>query len=140
LDGLQAAVLSVKLRYLARWTARRRELAAEYLRRLADIVGLTPPVEAPGREHVYHLYVVQHERRDQLARHLSEHRLHPIINYPAALPVLPAYRRLEPKPADFPVAYRHQSRILSLPLYPEMTPAQVTAVTGALKAFHVADE
>lgn len=135
MDGLQAAVLSVKLRHLAAWTARRRELAGEYRRILADIPGLTLPPEAPGREHVYHLYVVQHERRDQLARHLAAQRIQTVINYPVALPFLPAYRRLGHTVADFPVAYRHQSRILSLPMFPEMSAAQGAAVATAIRSF-----
>lgn len=135
MDGLQAAVLSVKLRHLAAWTARRRELAAGYRRILADIPGLTLPQEAPGREHVYHLYVVQHERRDQLAQHLAAEGIQTVINYPVALPFLPAYRRLGHTPEDFPVAYRQQSRILSLPLFPEMTPEQTGLVAAGIRSF-----
>jgi dTDP-4-amino-4,6-dideoxygalactose transaminase len=135
LDGLQAAVLSVKLRHLARWTARRREIAHDYRRMLGDIEGVTLPKEASGREHVYHLYVVQHERRDQLAGHLAQRGIQTAVNYPTALPFLPAYRRLGHAPADFPVAYRHQSRILSLPMFPEMSAEQMGAVAAALRAF-----
>jgi dTDP-4-amino-4,6-dideoxygalactose transaminase len=135
MDGLQAAVLSVKLRHLARWTARRRELAAGYQRELAGTAGVGLPQAAPGREHVYHLYVVQNERRDQLARHLAERGIQTVINYPTALPFLPAYRRLGHRPADFPVAYGHQSRILSLPMFPEMTAEQQAAVVAGVRAF-----
>jgi dTDP-4-amino-4,6-dideoxygalactose transaminase len=135
LDGLQAAVLSVKLRHLARWTARRREIAHDYQRSLGGIEGLVPPKAAPGVEHVYHLYVVQHLRRDQLARHLAERGIQTAVNYPTALPFLPAYRRLEHSPANFPVAYRHQSRVLSLPIFPEMTAKQIAAVVAGVRAF-----
>jgi dTDP-4-amino-4,6-dideoxygalactose transaminase len=135
MDGLQAAVLSVKLRHLTRWTARRREIAAEYVRDLAGVAGLTLPREAPGRQHVYHLFVVQHERREQLARHLAACGVQTAVNYPVALPFLPAYRRLAYTPASFPVAYRHQSRILSLPIFPEMTTEQRSAVVAGIRAF-----
>ena len=135
MDGLQAAVLSVKLRHLRRWTARRREIAAEYVRDLAGVAGLTLPREAPGRQHVYHLFVVQHERREQLARHLAACGVQTAVNYPVALPFLPAYRRLAYTPASFPVAYRHQSRILSLPIFPEMTTEQRSAVVAGIRAF-----
>jgi dTDP-4-amino-4,6-dideoxygalactose transaminase len=135
MDGLQAAVLSVKLRHLARWTARRRELAAGYRRALSGTAGVALPTEAAGREHVYHLYVIQNEHRDQLARHLAEHGIQTVINYPTALPFLPAYRRLGHSPADFPVAYGHQSRVLSLPIFPEMTAEQQAAVVAGVSAF-----
>lgn len=135
LDGLQAAVLSVKLAQLPAWTKRRQEVATEYDRRLAGIPGLTLPTVGPEREHVYHLYVVQHEQRDALARHLSELGVQTVINYPVALPFVPAYRRLRHKTEDFPVAHRHQSRILSLPIFPEMRTEQMDAVVAALASF-----
>lgn len=135
MDGMQAAVLLAKLPYLASWTQRRRQLAAEYSRRLAGIRGLGLPAPAPGREHVWHLYVIQHDARDRLARHLSEHGVQTLINYPVALPFLPAYSRLQHRPEDFPAAHRNQSRILSIPLYPEMTPVQMQAVTDAVVSF-----
>ncbi len=135
LDGLQAAVLSAKLAHLPAWTKRRQEVAAEYDRRLAGIPGLTPPTAGPEREHVYHLYVVQHEQRDALARHLSELGVQTVINYPVALPFLPAYARLRHSAADFPVAHRHQSRILSLPIFPEMSHSQLSIVVDTIVSF-----
>ena len=135
LDGLQAAVLSVKLPHLAGWTRRRREIAAEYDRYLADIPGLSPPKVAPGREHVYHLYVVEHEQRDALARHLKTLGIQTVVNYPVALPFVPAYARLGHTAADFPNAFGQQSRVLSLPIFPEMVPRQITAVAAALASF-----
>jgi len=138
MDGLQAAILSVKLRHLAAWTARRRALAEEYRRELAHIPAVTAPCEVPGREHVYHLFVIQHERRDALARHLAERGVQTVINYPVALPFLPAYRRLEHRPESFPVAFRHQSRILSLPMFAEMTGRQLAAVVAAVRDFGAA--
>ena len=135
LDGLQAAVLSAKLPHLAAWTARRREVAAEYDRLLAAVPGVVPPARANGREHVYHLYVIRHDRRDELARHLGEHGIQTVVNYPVALPFLPAYRHLGHQPADFPNAHQAQSRILSLPIYPEITAAQIQAVVQQVAAF-----
>jgi dTDP-4-amino-4,6-dideoxygalactose transaminase len=135
LDGLQAAILSVKLRHLASWTQRRRELAARYTDLLEGVGGFGLPATAPGREHVWHLYVVQHGQRDALARHLQARGVQTVINYPVALPFLPAYARLGHRPADFPNAFAHQSRILSLPLYPEMTGAQMQAVMDGVASF-----
>ncbi|CAG0928212.1 UDP-2-acetamido-2-deoxy-ribo-hexuluronate aminotransferase [Planctomycetaceae bacterium] len=135
LDGLQAAVLSVKLPHLRRWTVRRQEVAAEYGRLLAGAPGVTVPTVATGRDHVWHLYVIQHERRDALARHLAEQGVQTVINYPVALPFLPAYERFGARPEDFPTAHRHQSRILSLPIFPEMTAHQIETVADAIRAF-----
>lgn len=135
LDGLQAAVLSVKLPHLPGWTQRRQQIAAEYDRRLANIPGLTLPRTALGRSHAWHLYVVRHERRDALAQHLAERGIQTVINYPVALPFLPAYERLGHRHADFPNAFHDQSCILSLPIFPEMTAAQISHVVGAITAF-----
>ena len=138
MDGLQAAVLSVKLPHLLGWTRRRQQIAAEYDRLLAGIPGLSLPQVAAGREHVYHLYVIQHDRRDTLAAHLNGQAIQTVINYPVALPFLPAYSRFGHLPAQFPTAYRHQSRILSLPIFPEMTLSQINHVGHAIADFAAA--
>ena len=135
LDGLQAAVLSVKLPHLAAWTKRRQEIAAEYQKLLGDIPGLTLPTVAAGREHVWHLYVVRSEKRDELARHLGALGVQTVVNYPVALPFLPAYQRYGHRPEEFPNAFRNQSRVLSLPIFPEMTSGHLAAVQQALRAF-----
>lgn len=135
LDGLQAAVLSVKLPHLPAWTSRRQEIARAYSELLSGIDGLDLPVVASGREHVWHLYVVQHKQRDALAKHLAVHGIQTVINYPIALPFLPAYRRFGHRPFDFPVVHRHQSRILSLPIFPEINQEQMQAVADAVRGF-----
>jgi dTDP-4-amino-4,6-dideoxygalactose transaminase len=135
LDGLQAAILSVKLPHLAGWTRRRQELAATYQELLQGIDGLGLPLTAQGREHVFHLFVIQHEKRDALARHLNGLGIQTVISYPTALPFLPAYARFGHQPADFPNAYRNQSRILSIPIFPEMTTVQTATVAAAINCF-----
>ena len=135
LDGLQAAVLSVKLPHLAGWTRRRQELAASYQVLLKSIGGLELPHTAPGREHVFHLYVIRHEKRDALARHLNNLGIQTVISYPKSLPFLPAYARLGHQAADFPNAFRNESRILSIPIFPEMTQTQQEAVAEAIRSF-----
>lgn len=135
MDGLQAAILSVKLKYLRQWTARRQEVARRYDALLAGIPGITTPKVAEGRDGVWHLYVIQHEQRDGLAKYLAAEGIQTVINYPVALPFLPAYRRFEHTPADFPVAYHHQSRILSLPIFPEITDEQMQRVADAIRTF-----
>ena len=135
LDGLQAAILSVKLPYLAGWTMQRRQLAATYASVLRDIEGLELPHVAPGREHVFHLYVVQHARRDELAEYLTGMGIQTAINYPIALPFLPAYKRFNCPPSGMPVVFRNQSRILSLPIFPEITHEQIVYLTNSIRDF-----
>ena len=135
LDGLQAAVLRAKLPHLQVWTATRQRVATTYGSMLSGTLGLTLPSVAPDREHVWHLYVVQHEQRDSLARHLAACGVQTVVNYPVALPFLPAYARLKHTPIDFPVAYRHQSRVLSLPIFAEITERQMATVCDALLKF-----
>jgi len=132
LDGLQAAILSVKLRRLSDWTDARRQKAARYNALLQEVAAITTPIEASDREHVYHLYVVRHEKRDALAKLLAGQGIQTVINYPVALPFLPAYARLGHKPEDFPNAWSNQSRILSLPIYPELSDASQERVVEAL--------
>jgi dTDP-4-amino-4,6-dideoxygalactose transaminase len=136
LDGLQAAILSVKLPHLRKWTEERRRVAALYARALAGITQVETPRIAEGRSHVYHLYVIRCDRRDQLKKHLAEHGIPTVLNYPKALPFYPAYAYLGHKTEDFPDAYSNQSRILSLPIYPEMTAEQVATVASAIREFY----
>jgi dTDP-4-amino-4,6-dideoxygalactose transaminase len=133
LDGLQAAVLNVKLPHLHAWTKARQHVAERYNTLLADIPGLTLPPLAPDRTHVYHLYVVRTEKRDALQQHLKSKGIGTSLNYPKALPFYPAYRHLGHSPADFPVAHAHQSRILSLPIFPEMSEEMIRYVADAVR-------
>ena len=135
LDGLQAAVLSVKLPHLPAWTQRRQQIAATYDALLAGTPGLSTPLTAAKREHVHHLYVVRHERRDALAQHLAARGIQTSINYPVALPLLPAYARLGHTPQQFPQAFASQSCILSLPIFPEMSTLQLETVASAITEF-----
>jgi dTDP-4-amino-4,6-dideoxygalactose transaminase len=135
LDGLQAAILSVKLPHLPAWTKGRQRVASRYDQLLAGTPDLTLPRVAPGREHVYHLYVVRHPRRDALKDHLGRNGIETVINYPVALPFLPAYARLNARPEQFPNAHANQSTVLSLPIFPEMTEEQQARVVRCVKEF-----
>lgn len=135
MDGMQAAILNVKLKHLAYWTERRQTCAEKYSLLLAGIPGITPPQVALSRKSVWHLYVIQHNRRDALAKHLKRQGIATVVNYPIALPFLPAYAERFHKPEHFPVAHRHQSRILSLPIYPEMSEHQQKLVVKAIKTY-----
>src|SRR5206468_2420257 len=94
----------------------------------------TPRV-ASDRNHVYHLYVIRSGQRDGLRKHLAEAGISAVLNYPKALPFYPAYAYLGHAPEDFPMAHANQSRILSLPIYPEMTDEMISAVTSAIGRF-----
>ncbi len=135
LDGLQAAILSVKLPHLADWTRRRQVIADEYRRLLSNVNDVVLPTVAEGRRHVYHLFVIQHPQRDGLARHLATRGVQSGVHYPVSLPFLQAYQHLTHTAEDFPNAYAHQARILSLPLYPEMSAAQIECVVKAITSF-----
>jgi dTDP-4-amino-4,6-dideoxygalactose transaminase len=135
LDGLQAAILSAKLPHLTAWTRARQRLAADYGLKLQGVQGLRLPETGEGREAVWHLYVVRHEARDELARHLAAKGVQTVVNYPVALPFLPAYARFDHKPDDFPAAHHNQSRILSLPIFAEMTEDQISHVVDAVRSF-----
>ena len=135
MDGLQGAVLRLKLPHLRRWTESRRRIAAHYDTALAGIGDIQIPYIAPGRDHVYHLYVIRTKKRDELRKHLKDRGVDTVLNYPRALPFYPAYAYLGHHPNDFPNAYRDQSLILSLPIFPEMSDVQCEFVTQAIRDF-----
>ena len=137
LDGLQAAILNVKIPHIIAWTAVRRGLAKQYTEELSKIPGVTVPVERPNCEHVYHLYVIQHEQRDALKAHLQNCGIGTVLNYPKGLPFYAAYDYLGHTPADFPTAYHHQSRILSLPIFPFMKEEELDYVVKAIASFAI---
>lgn len=136
LDGLQAAILSVKLRHLSTWTKQRRVLAQRYTDSLQDIANLETPRLRRGAEHVYHLYVIRAHRRDALRDYLRERDIPTILNYPRALPFLPAYTDWGHTEADFPLAAKAQGEIVSLPLFPEMTHANQDLVVKEIRSFY----
>ena len=138
LDGLQAAILNVKVPHLAKWTEGRRQVAARYNELLAGVGDLVLPKVAANRDHVYHLYVIRTEKRDALKKFLGDAGIGTVLNYPKALPFYPAYAYLGHKPEDFPVAFTNQSRILSLPIFPEITDDMLRHVATSIKKFFTA--
>lgn len=135
LDGLQAAILNVKLPHLMDWTKARQKAAAMYDSLLRGVGDISIPKIGAERTHVYHLYVIRTERRDELRHYLTKAGIATGINYPKALPFYSAYSYLEHAPDDFPVAHFNQSRILSLPIYPEITGKQIEYVANTIKEF-----
>jgi dTDP-4-amino-4,6-dideoxygalactose transaminase len=136
MDGLQGAVLNVKLPHLPGWTEARRRVAARYDALLKGVGDIVTPKTASDRDHVYHLYVILSDKRDALKEHLADAGVATVLNYPKALPFYPAYAHLGYKPGDLPVAYANQSRILSLPIFPEMPDEMIFYVAGAIADFY----
>jgi dTDP-4-amino-4,6-dideoxygalactose transaminase len=136
LDGLQAAILSVKLRHLEAWTEGRRKNAYRYNVALKGI-GVATPKELDDVKAVYHLYVlrVPADRREKLQEALKAAGIDTGIHYPIALPYLNAYRHLGHTEADFPVAFRVSREIVSLPMFSELTSEQVDYVAKRVKEF-----
>jgi len=135
MDGIQGAVLCVKLPHLQKWTEARRKVAARYNELLSGVGDLVLPKVAANRDHVYHLYVIRTEKRDALKKFLGDAGIGTVLNYPKALPFYPAYAYLGHKPSDFPVAHANQSRILSLPIYPEISDEMISYVATTIKGF-----
>ncbi len=137
LDGLQAAILSVKLKYLSEWTERRQEVAKQYREALGGITEVILPKEFPERAGVYHLFVVRARERDKLKEHLKEAGIETGIHYPIGLPKLDAYKHFAHAHDDFPVTHQLATEILSLPMYPELTKEQIKHITNSIKQFYV---
>ena len=121
LDELQAAWLRVKLRHLDAWNARRRALAADYLKRLADVPDLVLPLIPSGIEPVWHLFVVRHARRDALQEYLAQHGVGTLIHYPVAPHLSEAYSDAGWQNGSLPRTERLQDEVLSLPLGPHLS-------------------
>lgn len=135
LDNLQAAILSVKLKYLDVWNNKRRENALIYNRLLENLDGILTPYEAEYCSHVYHLYVIQTKYRDDLREYLKSRGIATGIHYPIPLHLQPAYNHLEYKEEDFPVTERVSQEILSLPMYPELGENHIVKIVETIKYF-----
>jgi dTDP-4-amino-4,6-dideoxygalactose transaminase len=131
MDGLQAAILSTKLRHLSAWNAARRRLAAVYRRELLQVLDRIQN-EPEAACSVYHLFVLEVTHREAVIPGLAAEGIATSVHYPTPLPLLPAYARFGMTPGDFPVASQMTSRILSIPLYPEMTASQIESVVAAV--------
>ncbi|HEX7316856.1 MAG TPA: DegT/DnrJ/EryC1/StrS family aminotransferase [Pyrinomonadaceae bacterium] len=138
LEGMQGAVLNVKLKHLDDWNALRRRHAARYRELLAPLEAsgaLALPLEADYAEHVYHLFVIQTEARDVLQRYLSAAGVHTGIHYPVPVHLQPAYASLGHKEGDFPNAESQAGRVLSLPMFAELKEHQIKYAADAIADF-----
>jgi dTDP-4-amino-4,6-dideoxygalactose transaminase len=135
LDAIQAAILRVKLRRLTSWNEMRRRAARRYGEALRGIAGIEPPVEPEYAKSVFHLYAVQAEDRDGLREALAAAEIGVGMHYPTPVHLQQAYRSLGHVEGAFPVAERVAAHTLSLPMFPELTQAQVAEVVGAVARF-----
>ncbi len=136
LDELQAALLRVKLHRLRSWVAKRRSLAAEYTRRLSALSGIVCPTQARGARHAFHLYVIRSRRREQLRRALENRGIASRVYYPVPVHRQPLHRAAN-RGVHLPETERACREVLALPLFPELTPAELRRVCSALEAFQM---
>ena len=134
LEGIQGAVLGVKLKHLAHWTRERQRVAARYAELLAGTPLQLPTVTA-GNESAWHLYTVRSPRRDELKKHLDANGIGNAVHYPMPLHLQKVYANLGYKPGDFPVAEKASREVLSLPMFPELTDVQIQRVAAVVRDF-----
>jgi dTDP-4-amino-4,6-dideoxygalactose transaminase len=137
LDEIQAAVLRVKLRHLTQWTAARRAVASTYDAALAGVPGIRTPQSPAGSEHVYSVYTIRVEgpdaaRRDRVRQHLASRGIASVVYYPVPLHLQPLYANAAPSRGALPESERAANEVLSLPIYPGLTEAQVARVAHAV--------
>ena len=132
LDNLQAAVLRIKLPWLDRWNAERRSVAARYREQLTGLPLTLPPVDPPTGEQVYHVFAIEVEERDHVRARLLGNGIETAVHYPLPVHRQPVWQRLEPHTGRFPASEALAGRTLSLPLFPGITDAEISAVVSAL--------
>lgn len=135
LDSLQAAVLRVKLPHLDSWNEKRRLAAHAYNERLKDAPGIVIPFEGEERTHVFHLYVIQHPQRDELLTHLKNAGVRAGLHYPIPVHLQPCYEGFPFSPDSLSATESLASRVISLPMYPELTRSQIEFVCDRVREF-----
>ncbi len=134
LDALQAAILSIKLDYLDSWNKKRREIAKYYSKELNKIV--TTPFEAEENYHIYHQYTILAENREELRNYLADNKIPSAIHYPIPLHLQEAFLDLKYQAGDFEIAERIASKVLSLPMHPNLTPKEMEYIVATIKKFY----
>jgi dTDP-4-amino-4,6-dideoxygalactose transaminase len=135
MDGLQGAILSIKLKYLQRWNEMRRGHAQIYNTLLDGIKGVVLPCEADYVKHVYHIYAIRVQDRDSMIDSLAKEEIYCGIHYPIPIHLQEAYHFLGLKGGSFPVAERCAKEFVSLPMFPELTREQIERVVEAVKQY-----
>ena len=133
MDGLQGAVLSVKLKHLEKWNEARRNIARFYDEALAPVDGIRIPKVADYAKHVYHIYAIRTPNRDEVIHSLAQREIYCGIHYPIPVHLTGAYRFLGYHQGSFPVAEKCANELVSLPIYAELTPEQLDYVTNSIR-------
>ena len=133
MDGIQAAVLSIKLRHLEKGNELRGSHAAQYDRALEGLEEIVTPYKDPYARHVYHIYAIRVRERDEVVRQLGEMGIACGIHYPVPVHLQEAYSNLGYEAGSFPIAEQVAKEFVSLPMFPELTPAQIDMVAEAVK-------
>ncbi len=136
LDALQAAILRVKLKYLAKWSKERAEKAAYYSENLKGVGDIITPVIGTGRNHIFHQYTIRTKKREELLSYLKENNIPTMIYYPLSLHLQPAFQYLGHKKGDFPEAEKVSKEVLSLPIYPEIKKKEQDLIIKTIKGFY----
>ena len=134
MDGLQAAILSVKLKYIVAWSEARYLNALKYNEYLNGLNGIITPKIHPNVKHVFHLYVIRVHNREIVQEKLKDAGIAAGVHYPTPLPYLKAYKYLNHKPKDFPISFDYKDKILSLPMFPELSTNQIEKIVMNLKS------
>lgn len=134
MDGIHAAILSAKIKHLDQWNLARQKNAEVY-NSLINNKNITKPKVNSGASHVYHLYVILSDNRDALKKHLANLNIETAIHYPTALPFLKAYEKFHHQSSEFPIASKITDKILSLPMFPELSQEQMQYVSNAINSF-----
>jgi dTDP-4-amino-4,6-dideoxygalactose transaminase len=135
LDGIQAAILSAKLPHILNWTKKRKKCANTYFKLLNGFKHVTCTKIRPNSEHSFHLFLIKVDRRDELQDFLKQKGVETVVHYPKALTSLACYNYLNLKQEDYPVATSNEAKILSLPIYPELTEKQIEYICNQIFIF-----
>jgi len=134
LDGLQAAILSVKIRYIDDWNKKRQAIARQYSFHFDQIENIKTPIIRPGSSHVYHLYVIRTPHREQLKQKLNNSNIETSVHYPCPLPLLPCYNKNKSNnKKKYEIVQSQMGEILSLPMFPELSSKQIKTVITEIK-------
>jgi dTDP-4-amino-4,6-dideoxygalactose transaminase len=137
LDAIQAAILSVKIKYLDRWNDQRAAIAKCYDNALNGVGDIVVPFAPPNNRHIYHQYTIRTSKRDQLAQFLKDAKIPTMIYFPFPMHLEPALNFLGHKPGDLPEAERASHEVLSLPIYPELPNKEQVVIIGFIENFFI---
>ena len=136
LDAIQAAILSEKLKYVEEWNNERRRISQIYIDQLADVNEIVLPSSKKEAKHIYHLFTIQTQRRDELKQWLEDNGIGSAIHYPIPIHMQKAYKHLGYKDDDFPVALKASKKVISIPLYPGLSELEQEYVIDRIKQFY----